>query len=132
STEGQTRSYDDRVIISMRHQNGSISHVWYDAGGDKAFPAERIEVFGGGRAATIEQWGTIDLWTGGRRMRVDGKGDKGHRAEFASFLKAIREGGPAPVPWLDIRGTTWAALAAVQSLSHGEPVWDAAKGDSGA
>lgn len=121
---GDAQAPDDRVFITMRHANGSTSNVSYQAGGDKSFPAERIEVFGGGRVATVEQWGPISLWSGGQDEKADGARDKGHRAEFEAFLRAVREGGPWPVPWEAIRGTTWAALAAVQSLRHGEPVWN--------
>ena len=122
STRASARTSDDRVFISIRHANGSISSVSYQAGGDKAFPAERIEVFGGNRVGTIEQWSEIELWSGGRRQRADGGKDKGHRAELAAFLRAVREPGGWPVPWEDIRGTTWASLAALQSLRHGAPV----------
>src|SRR5262249_28099164 len=43
---GGLETTDDRVFITMRHANGSISSVWYQAGGDRAFPMERIEVLG--------------------------------------------------------------------------------------
>ena len=119
---GGVQTTDDRVFISLRHANGSVSTVSYQAGGDKAFPAERIEVFGGGRVGTVDQWGPIELWSDGRCKKADGKRDKGHRAEFEAFVRAIREGGPWPVRWEEIRGTTWASLAAVQSLRHGYPV----------
>ena len=124
SKNGGAQTTDDCVFISMRHADGSISSVSYQADGDKAFPAERIEVFGGGRVATIEQWGKIELWSGGRRVKAAGGRDKGHRGEFDTFLSAVRDGGAWPVPWQEIRGTTWASLAAVQSLRHGEPVWN--------
>ena len=119
---GDARTTDDRVFISMRHANGSISSVSYQAGGDKAFPAERIEVFGGGRAATIQQWREIELWSRGRREKVNGGRDKGHRAEFAAFLRAVRDGGSWPIPWAELRGSTWASLMAVCSLREGRPV----------
>jgi predicted dehydrogenase len=120
---GDAQATDDRVFITLRHANGSTSSVSYQAGGDKAFPAERIEVFGGGRVATVEQWGAIELWSGGRQEKANGGRDKGHRAEFDAFLQAVREGGSRHVSWEAIRGTTWAALAAVQSLRYGEAVW---------
>ena len=119
---GGVQTTDDRVFITMRHENGSISSVSYQAGGDKAFPAERIEVFGGGRVGTVDQWGEIELWSGGRRRTANGGRDKGHRAELREFVRAVREGGTWPIPWEEIRWTTWASLAAVQSLRTGEPV----------
>jgi len=119
---GGVQTTDDRVFITMRHENGSISSVSYQAGGDKAFPAERIEMFGGGRVGTVEQWGDIELWQGGRRKTRNGARDRGHRAEFKELVRAVREGGAWPIPWEEIRGATWASLAAVQSLRTGEPV----------
>ena len=119
---GGVQTTDDRVFITMRHENGSISSVSYQAEGDKAFPAERIEVFGGGRVGTVDQWGDIELWQGGRRKSRNGGRDKGHRAEFKELVRAVREGGAWPIPWEEIRGATWASLAAVQSLRTGEPV----------
>ena len=119
---GGVQTTDDRVFITMRHENGSISSVSYQAGGDKAFPGERIEVFGGGRVGTVDQWGDIELWQGGHRKARNGGRDKGHRAEFRELVRAVREGGAWPIPWEEIRGATWASLAAVQSLRTGEPV----------
>ena len=50
SVGGPERSVlDDQCFITLRHANGSVSNIAYLAGGDKAFPKERIEVFGGGR-----------------------------------------------------------------------------------
>ncbi len=117
-----TPATDDRVFISMRHSNGSISSVSYQAGGDRAFPVERIEVFGGGKVATMDDWGDIELWSDGRRTRARGGHDRGHRAELEAFFRAVREGGPWPIPWEDIRTSTSATLAAVQSLRDGAPL----------
>ncbi|RJR31828.1 MAG: alcohol dehydrogenase [Desulfobacteraceae bacterium] len=119
---GGTGTTDDRAFITIRHENGSISSVSYQAGGDKAIPAERIEVFGGGRVGMVENWDRIELWQNGRKRSICGGKDKGHRAEFKAFLSAVRNAGEWPVPWHEIRGTTWASLAAVQSLRHGYPV----------
>jgi predicted dehydrogenase/threonine dehydrogenase-like Zn-dependent dehydrogenase len=119
---GADRTTDEQVFISMRHANGCISSVSYQAEADKAFAGERIEVFGGGRVGIIDQWRTIELWAGGRCRTLNGARDKGHRAEVKAFLEAVRGAGPLPISWEALRGTTWASLAAVQSLGHGEPV----------
>lgn len=116
---GSLRKTDDRVFITLRHANGSISSVSYQAGGDRAAPAERIEVSGGGRSAAVENWDRIDLWRGGRKRTINGGKDKGHRAEFAAFVDACRAGAPAPIAWPDIYGVTWASLMAVRSLREG-------------
>jgi predicted dehydrogenase/threonine dehydrogenase-like Zn-dependent dehydrogenase len=111
---------DDRVFITVRHASGSVSSISYQAGGDKAFPPERIEVLGGGKSAALDSWNQGQLWSGGREETFSGQKDKGHNAEFAAFLEACRKGGPWPIQWQDLRSVTWATLAAVRSLREGE------------
>jgi predicted dehydrogenase/threonine dehydrogenase-like Zn-dependent dehydrogenase len=114
---------DDQCFITLRHANGSVSNVAYLAGGDKAFPKERIEVIGGGRIAVIDDFRTVTTCRSGRTNRVKMKGqDKGHSAEIAAFAQALCEGGPPPIPWDDLRATTLASLLAVRSLREGMPL----------
>src|SRR5439155_22081547 len=42
---GGVETTDDRVSLTMRHANGSVSSISYQAGGDRAFPPERLEAF---------------------------------------------------------------------------------------
>lgn len=119
---GGVKTTDDRVFITLRHANGSISSVSYQAGGDRTGPIERIEVFGGGCTATVEGWDAIDIWAGNRHTRVRGRKDKGHAAEFDAFIAACRNGGAWPISWEHLYATTWASLAAVQSLRLGLPL----------
>jgi len=113
---------DDRVFITLRHANGSISSISYQGAGDRAAPAERIEVFGDGRTGCVEGWDRIDLWTGGRHRKASGGKDKGHRTEFETFLSACRAGGEWPIPWEQLYAVTWASLMAVRSLREGRPI----------
>jgi hypothetical protein len=96
-----------------------VSSVAYLAGGDKAFPKERIEVFGGGRVAVIDDFRKVALVAGGRsRTKSTGSG-KGHREEVAVFAEALAGGGPAPIPWHDLRATTLASILAARSIREG-------------
>jgi predicted dehydrogenase/threonine dehydrogenase-like Zn-dependent dehydrogenase len=113
---------DDRVFITIRHENGGISNVSYQAGGDRSGPTERLEVFGGGRTAVLESWDTVEMWAGNHRTRAKGGKNKGHAAGLAAFVNACHHGGAWPIPWAHIYGTTWAALAAVESLRVGLPI----------
>jgi predicted dehydrogenase len=117
---GALQTSDDRVFITMRHANGGISSVSYQAGGDAAFPVERIEVIASGRSATLDGWQEGQLWTKGRCEKFSARKDRGHKAGFAAFLAACRSGGPWPIPWEDLYGVTWASLCAVRSLREGE------------
>lgn len=119
---GGVETTDDRVFITMRHENGGLSNISYQAGGDRAGPAERIEVFGGGRTAVVEEWDQVQLWKGGDVTRASGGKDKGHAEELKRFLDACRSGGSWPIPWGDLHSVTWASFAAVQCLRDGAPV----------
>lgn len=113
-------SRDDRVFITLRHANGSISSISYQSRGDAAV-GERIEVFGGGRSAIIDGWDSIELWCGGKRQRRSGGKDKGHAAGFAAFVEGCKS-GRWPVPWAELHAVTAATLGAVESLRSGATV----------
>ena len=115
---------DDRTAIVIRHANGGVSTVSYQAGGDRGGPTERIEVFGGGRTATLEGWDALELWRSGNAEKKSYGKDKGHAAEVEAFVRACR-GGAWPISWSDLYGVTWASLAAIQSLREGRPVDEA-------
>lgn len=110
---------DDQCFITLRHANGSISHVAYLAGGDRAFPKERVEVLGGGRVAVIDDFHTVTTYHGGKKKVTKGKQQKGHAEEIAAFAAALRTGGDAPIAWSELRATSLAAILAVQSLREG-------------
>jgi len=113
---------DDQCFITLRHANGSISNIAYLAGGDKAFPKERVEVFGGGRIGVIDDFSSITTCARGRSKRHKlGSQDKGHQAEIDAFARCIADGGSAPISWTDIRSVTLASILAVRSLREGVP-----------
>lgn len=113
---------DDQCLITLRHANGSVSSIAYLSGGDKAFPKERVEVFGGGRVAVIDDFREVLTCAGGKQKTVRGwHQDKGHRGEVAAFAEALTRGGPAPIPWEELRAVSLAAILAVRSIREGVP-----------
>lgn len=110
---------DDTALITLRHENGSISHVSYQARGDRAFQPERIEVFGGGRTAVVEGFDGISIWRGGKQQKAKGGKDKGHADEFRAFVDAAQRGGSWPIPWEELHAVSWASLMALRSLRDG-------------
>ncbi len=113
---------DDQCFILLRHANGSISSIGYLAGGDRAFPKERLEVFGGGRVGIIEDFREVVTVVDGKKARTRIRPqDKGHRAEVERFVEALVAGGPAPVSWAEIRAVSMASILAVRSLREGVP-----------
>jgi predicted dehydrogenase/threonine dehydrogenase-like Zn-dependent dehydrogenase len=129
--EVQTRSLanlgqysGDNVVISLQFANGSQGTISYFANGDKSYSKERVEVFGGGGVAVLEDFRRLELVRHGRKQvfRSRLRQDKGHRAEWQAFAAAIRTGGEAPIPFSEIVGAALATLRAVGSLSSGLPV----------
>jgi predicted dehydrogenase len=117
------RVASDRAAMTFRHADGSVSSLLYTAGGDRACPKERVEIFGGGRAAVLDDFRLVELYAEGRRAVRSWSGqDKGHRQEVAAFLAAARSGGPPPIPIDDLLATTRAMIGAMASLRTGLPV----------
>lgn len=119
---GGLETSDDQVFLTMRHENGSISSVSYQAGGDRAVSPERIEVFGGGKSAIVDNWDRIELYRDGQRADSSGGKDRGHALELKAFMESCRRGGPWPIPWDHLYAVTWASLMAVRSLREGIPL----------
>jgi predicted dehydrogenase len=113
---------DDQCFITLRHANGGISNIAYLAGGDKAYPKERVEVIAGGRVAIIDDFREIETCSGGRTRKTSlGTQDKGHSAELRAFADALTGKSESPMSWNDIRAVTMASILAVQSIREGVP-----------
>ena len=111
---------DDQCFITLRHADGSVSSIAYLSGGDKAFPKERIEVFGGGAVGVIEDFREVILCRNGRTHRQKYRGqDKGHAAEIEAFAQAVVNGGAWPISWEDLRAVSVASILAVRSIREG-------------
>jgi predicted dehydrogenase len=113
---------DDQCFITIRHGNGSVSNIAYWAGGDKAFPKERVEVAGGGKIAVIEDFRDVHTCANGKMKRARlGRQDKGHRSEIEAFVNALANGDPSPISWEEIYATTLTSILAVRSIREGIP-----------
>ncbi len=109
---------DDQCFITIRHSNGSISNIGYLAGGDKAFPKERIEVIGGGKVGVIDDFRSVTTCARGKIQTVKMTSNKGHEQEVAAWAQAIRTDIP-PIPWAELSAVTLCSILAVQSLREG-------------
>lgn len=112
----------DNVSMTFTFPDGSIGVVDYLANGDKSYPKERLEVFGGGRIAILDDFRALELVREGRRKRITQSQDKGWRGEWRAFAAAIRAGGPPPIPYAQLMGVAKATFAAVESLRSGQNV----------
>jgi len=118
------RYSNDNIVCSLRFANGSQGTISYLANGDKSFSKERIEVFGGGTVAVLEDFRRLELIRGGKQrvLRSLLRQDKGHAGEWEAFVAAIRTGAQSPIPLREVVTTTLATFALEESRSAGKPV----------
>jgi predicted dehydrogenase/threonine dehydrogenase-like Zn-dependent dehydrogenase len=116
-----SRYSGDNVLVSLRFTNGSEGTISYLANGDRSFSKERIEVFGGGTTAVVDDFRRLELVRNGRKETVNSRWrqDKGHRAEWEAFTQSVRRSVPA----IRIEELVCSALATFQiekSVATGE------------
>jgi polar amino acid transport system substrate-binding protein len=113
------------AVISLRYADGSVGSIIYAAEGDRAFAKERMEIIGVGAVATLDDFRSWQISRGGKRQKSGagllGSQDKGHAAELASFVRAVRQGGPCPISVHESALTTLATFKIVESLTLGRP-----------
>ena len=113
----------DSVNITIKFQDGSLGTISYVALGDKAFPKERLEVFGDGAVCVVDDFKKLVLIRKGKRRKMRRwSQDKGHHAELAAFINAIRQGAESPLPFAQAWQTTVTTFKILKSLQLGEPV----------
>jgi predicted dehydrogenase len=122
-TIGNSGRYSgDNVLISLRFGNGSEGTISYLANGDRAFSKERIELFGGGSTAVLDDFRRLELVRNGRKERIHSRWrqDKGHRGEWAAFVQSVLRQNAAPIPFEELVCSTLATLHIDQSVATGK------------
>ena len=121
--ESEIYKPSDNVVITLKMANGSIGSITYVSGGDKSFPRERIEVFGGGAVGVIENFKTVTFIYHGQKKRIRRwfGVDRGHQNELNVLFNAIMK-GEAPVNFEEYVYTTLATFAAERALFEKVPI----------
>jgi predicted dehydrogenase len=119
-----SRYSGDNALVSIRFENGSEGTISYLANGDRSYSKERIEIFGGGRTAVLDDFRRLELIRDGRKKTIHSRWhqDKGHRAEWAAFADFLKRGGDPPIGLEEIVSSTLATLRVEESLATGTKV----------
>jgi predicted dehydrogenase/threonine dehydrogenase-like Zn-dependent dehydrogenase len=114
----------DNVVATLRFANGTLGTITYLANGDKSASKERIEVFGGGSVAILEDFRRLELVRNGRKgiTRARWGQDKGHKAEMQAFVDALQGKTPPPISLEKLAGSTLATLRLQNSCQTGQPL----------
>jgi hypothetical protein len=124
SLPNEGRYKDVNIAISIKFTNGSIGTINYVANDDKAFPKERMEVFGGGTVAVLDNFRQLELMRAGQRkvLRSWLGQDKGHQGEWEAVVSKIRSGQDPPILFDEIVLTSLCSFSIVKSFGDGSPV----------
>jgi predicted dehydrogenase len=110
----------DSLTATLRFADGSVGSLLYAGTGNARLPKERVEVFGAGVAAVLDDFRRLEIFRSGGRSTTKQAQDKGHRAEVAHFL-AMAAGRLPAEPADSYLHATRATLAMVDSLRDGRP-----------
>jgi predicted dehydrogenase len=119
---GKTVLPDDNAHIVVDFADGSRGTILYSALGAKRQPKEKLEVLGSGKSAELNDFRSLETWSGSNSGKKKGKLDKGHAQMLQALGNAVRNGSPAPIPFDQLAATTLATLAVVESINTGLPV----------
>jgi predicted dehydrogenase/threonine dehydrogenase-like Zn-dependent dehydrogenase len=107
--------WDDFSLV-LQLADGSVATVIYTSVGDAGMPKERVELSGGGRTAVIEDFRSVELWSGGRCARKRWWAqDKGQAAEMKAWVDSLRQGS-WPIPLEQLINVHRACFAAIRSM----------------
>ncbi len=111
---------EESVVANLAFADGSLATLVYLTGGDPSLPKERLEVFGGGSAAVLDDFASVMLHRNGRRKILRRfRQEKGFREELSAFVQAIQAAGPSPIPFDQLYSTTLATFRILESVQQG-------------
>ncbi|MEU6762269.1 bi-domain-containing oxidoreductase [Streptomyces sp. NPDC046853] len=122
-------SGNDDLQIVLGYPDGSTATISYVTTGPGSFPKETLDLIADGKVLRLDDFVRASVYAEGgvgRKRWVSSRlpkaRDKGQNAELASFIKAVRTGGPMPVSLGSLVATTAATFAVEAGLAGGAPV----------
>ncbi|MFI6054275.1 bi-domain-containing oxidoreductase [Streptomyces violascens] len=120
---------NEDLQVVLRYPDGSTATISYVTTGAAGFPKETVDLVADGRVLRFDDFVRASVFSDGtvgrkkwESSRLPKARDKGQNAELAAFIRAVRTGGPMPVPLESLVTTTSATLAVQAGLAGGAPV----------
>ncbi|KJS52159.1 hypothetical protein VM98_33160, partial [Streptomyces rubellomurinus subsp. indigoferus] len=107
-----------------RYPDDSSATLSYVTAGARGFPKETLDLVADGKVFKLDDFVRASV-SGKKRwgsFRLPKARDKGQCAELAAFVRAVRTGGPMPVPLESLVATPAATPALQSALAGGAPV----------
>jgi predicted dehydrogenase/threonine dehydrogenase-like Zn-dependent dehydrogenase len=109
----------DNLAATIAFSDGSIANLVYLANGSPALPKEHYEVFCQGKVARLDDFCSLEFYQQKSRRRRFAQ-DKGHQAELACVLEAMRAGRESPIPFNEIIEVTEATFQVYDMVCRGD------------
>jgi len=110
-------------LIALRFSNGATATIEYLSSSNARVAKEHLEFHRSGVTAIIRDYLDAEVYRGGRAIRKKWRSrDKGHRAEIAEFLAAVRAGKPTPIPESESVQSMLVTLLASRSIAEGRTI----------
>jgi predicted dehydrogenase/threonine dehydrogenase-like Zn-dependent dehydrogenase len=114
---------DDGVSATLRFDDGSTATLDYLSGGAPSMAKEHIDLHWEGRSFVMDDFRELTEFGAGKSRKLwTGSQDKGHGAEIAAFVAAVKSGGDSPVPFEGAVASTRATFAIADAARTGRAV----------
>lgn len=111
------RADHDNLSITVTFDGGSTGTLCYNTVGDEAAPKERLEVYGGGSVAALDDFQRLDLTENGSISTSRAwNQDKGQANQIDATINGFCEEGRAPITFGELMAGMQAVFATQESL----------------
>ncbi|MBT3766394.1 MAG: Gfo/Idh/MocA family oxidoreductase [Rhodospirillales bacterium] len=111
-----TLAGNDIATITIQFDDGSLGTIHYWSNGDASAPKERLEIYGSGRIAVLDNFRRLDLSANGRTKTHRSRNQqKGFAEEAQAFIKGCQSGTP-PITVESLIDTTLVTFLATEDI----------------
>jgi len=123
SLNSQKSADQDNLSIVISFDGGSVGTLCYNTVGNGKVGKERLEVYGGGGVAILDDFRALETVKADKSTRTKSANqDKGQQREVHDTIEAFRSAGAAPIPFAELVATMRVIFAARRSVASGEAV----------
>jgi len=110
---------EDKAIITLTFEDGSVGSIHYFANGGKSFPKERIEVFCDDAVLQLDNFRKLNGfgWKGFSKFKTWSQ-DKGQNNCVTEFIAAIEKGNACPIAVEEIFEVARVSVEIAESLRN--------------
>lgn len=107
------------LSASLTFADGSVANLLYTVIGHKDLPKERLEVFAGGKAFTLDDFKSLQAYGVQNKRAATTPVDKGHAQLLRHFCDAVRGKTQLEITAEDGLRATLCSLKALESIRTG-------------